>query len=154
MRPTNLVLSLFFLLCLTGCGHISPDDEIWFKYGEDRVETRKALLECGLSNPETPIRFTEICMLVSGFRRKGEYDLLFRDYPTDLCNPPHSERPDICDTIPSRDIKKRLNSNYCKYSKEAEYFYFMWNREPRPPNTSPPINSRKETDAVPWKCLP
>jgi len=138
MRRNNL-LFIFFLLYLSACNSI-PYDETWHKWGEDQIEVRKALLECGAPSPfssgyrasKDTHTYMYACMLVSGFRPKDESASLFlREYPIDLCNPPHSKRPSICDTLPSRNIERRLNSKYCK----GESY-------------------RKETDPVPWECLP
>jgi len=145
----NNLLLIFFSLYLSSCVYLPYHDEMWYKHGEDRIEVRKALLECGLSTVGISEEFTEICMLISGFRQKDEYALLFREYPIDICNPPYTERPAICDTVPTRNTEYRLNSLYCN-GKGGIIFKKSYGE-----NFGIYSTYRKnETDPVPWECLP
>ncbi|OPB33920.1 hypothetical protein [Bartonella taylorii] len=103
--------------------------DAWEKSGADKLEIKKALLECGTqtfsdlsSEKGLSIReklnahaSVDACMLQAGFRNKFEEPRWcerekYKVYNLSICRPGA--------VIPQRSVEIRLNSPYCKENKD------------------------------------
>ncbi len=132
MKKILKLLSGIALFIISGCGSDQTPLTIvdaWEKTGADRLEIKKALLECGTqafsdlpSEKDLSVRerlnahaSVDACMLQSGFRNKFketrwcEHEK-YKDYNLPIC------QPDA--VIPQRSVEVRLNSLYCKENKD------------------------------------
>jgi len=117
---------------LPGCslGHLDqppgPIHELYVKKGADKLEVKKALMECGYPAPyyvtwqgygltDNEVIMHTKCMEKSGFKTL-EYAAssvgcnTFREENLPACQPNA--------VIPSRSVSRRLNSAYCKEWKD------------------------------------
>ncbi|EJF93367.1 hypothetical protein LBE40_05960 [Bartonella taylorii] len=131
MNTLFKLLSAMILLSIpAGCeGFFAPPPGyiyMWEKLGADKLEVKKALLECGMPTPydeDSENREVSInakatiyaCMIQAGFRykdkavsRAGGWCYTFKEENLPICQPGA--------VIPQRSVKKRLNSPYCKKS--------------------------------------
>ncbi|MCZ2159273.1 hypothetical protein NPX99_08500 [Bartonella sp. 220] len=136
MKQIFKLLSCIALLVIIGCQFNKPPSgylTAWEKPGADRLEVKKALLECGMPAPYDVFpenrkqninakATTYACMLQAGFRykdeevaRAGGWCYTFREENLPICRPGA--------VIPQRSVKKRLNSPFCKKHPEQYECY-------------------------------
>ncbi|GAA5105663.1 hypothetical protein [Bartonella jaculi] len=130
MKKILKLLSGIALFVISGCFEDQPPRtavDVWKKSGADKLEIKKALLECGttfsddFSESESIIRerlnmdaSVDACMIQAGFHHEfGEpnwcEDEKYKAYNLPIC------QPDA--VIPQRSVERRLNSPYCKENK-------------------------------------
>ncbi|WP_409360699.1 hypothetical protein ACRPOS_004840 [Bartonella heixiaziensis] len=132
MKKILKLLSGIALLIISGCFEDRPSQtvvDVWEKPGADRLEIKKALLECGvqtfssfssekdLSIPEklNMDALVDACMIQAGFSNKFQEPHWcerekYKVYNLPIC------QPDA--VIPQRSVEKRLNSPYCRENKD------------------------------------
>ncbi|MCZ2159238.1 hypothetical protein NPX99_08310 [Bartonella sp. 220] len=134
MKQILKLLSGFILLSISGCDisniDKSPPGEVywWKKLGADKLEIKKALLECGMPTPyDEDSENREVsnngwatihaCMIQAGFHYKGRgnWCYTFKEENLSICRPGA--------VIPQRSVKKRLNSPFCKKHPEQYECY-------------------------------
>ncbi len=103
--------------------------EYWLVNGQDKLEVKKALLECGYPSPfDRPIDENKYivgykCMLKSGFVPNSDLAERIKSYNCSFLR--KDSLPLACDLpwdkIPDRSIKKRLESDYCKHKLYRTY---------------------------------
>ena len=156
------VFLLFIIVCVGGCFgdySISNIDKpmpeyymLWEKSGNNVLDIKKKLLECGAKNPSGDMAsmnqsaLTYLCMVqagyiplnsVNGSRKRS--DSWCRNWP-DL---------PACQTgakIPVPSIKRRLNSDYCKRTRDYQFC------KDTAPN--PVACERMDFNNPPPECLP
>ncbi|WP_375686251.1 hypothetical protein [Bartonella sp. AP65SXKL] len=133
MKQIFKLLSCIALLVITGCQFNKPPAgyfTVWEKSGADRLEVKKALLECGMPAPydvfpenrnlsNNAWATIEACMIQAGFHDKY-------DRGGGWCGNHKAENLPICRpgaVIPQRSVKKRLNSPFCKKHPEQYECY-------------------------------
>ncbi|UTO28002.1 hypothetical protein [Bartonella harrusi] len=124
------LLSAIALIILSGCSLDEPSQtvvDVWEKPGADKLEVKKALLECGIQTfsdlpPEENLSIHEkinneasvdACLVQAGFHHKLGAMKWCEKYKADnlpIC------QPDA--VIPQRSVTKRLNSPYCQENKD------------------------------------
>jgi hypothetical protein len=130
----KIMVSLVFMFStiLTACFGYKPfqpnpfEYERWSKAGEEETNVRKAMLECGYPSPNgvrdrmvsmsaTPddVVMMYRCMTNSGYLYDGKnYDVCGTESGLASCQPGVP--------APSRDVNKRLNSQFCKRFPHAD----------------------------------
>ncbi|UNE53568.1 hypothetical protein [Bartonella machadoae] len=130
MKRILKLLSVIALIILSGCYLEEPSQtavDVWEKPGTDKLEVKKALLECGMQSFsdlswESGLSLHErinneasgdACMIQAGFHHKLGAMNWCEKYKADnlpIC------QPDA--VIPQRSVMKRLNSPYCQENKD------------------------------------
>ncbi len=127
----NLLFLILVGILTSGCSEKMfqpppPDFLEWIAPNSSIVDVKKKLLECGMPEPSGKSRAYQqldrnaqvsisLCMVHAGFRDKDEYPLC--KYEKDRVLP-------VCASgaeIPTPDIHRRLNSEYCKTSTNYQY---------------------------------
>ena len=115
----------------------------WEKPNADRIDTQKALMECGSATPlgrmdalsgplADPVEARHIgaaiekCMQADGFKLVPRADSDCGNYPNNRV--PAICRPDHAHLVPKRDVKRRLESEFCTDRSDLWKQY----RYPRP----------------------
>lgn len=122
---TNQVMVLVCLLlnltaCVTSIDKPPPDEHEHWHAGVSKIETKKAMLECGYQTPFTDYRSTasndeiskrQSCMKNSGFTYDDPRGLLCHVFSNLLSCQSNA-------VIPKRDPQRRFDSQFCKnYAK-------------------------------------
>lgn len=128
MRALILILLFNTLIACGGRQPFQPVPDaylLWTKQGSSILDTRKALLECGMASPGSPalpprdprtpdqLAAAENCMMAAGFKSAQPSHRMCAAQPNlSAC------RPDATPTLPS--VARRLSSNYCKAEQDIE----------------------------------
>ncbi|GAB2590512.1 hypothetical protein ISP15_17655 [Dyella jejuensis] len=123
-----------FAIFLNGCLGYKPfqpppsGSEIWKKEGASEAMVTLALLECGSREPRGRVPglqetetvnddvLTRLCMEKSGFTSDSQYSAA--NFCQMLGNKPTACNPGI--VPPTRDVSRRLNSQFCKAFPDAD----------------------------------
>lgn len=137
MEKTKLLLLAFFVANTSACGirkafqPLPYNYEEYKKHNSSEIEVKKALLECGMEDPLGILKpdpgmsrkeviemlaGAELCMFNDGF-------VLAANHPGPLCKRISNIeicKPENAHLIPKRDVKRRLESLYCKKFPKAQ----------------------------------
>jgi len=120
----KVIIILVALVSITSCKSISYAYERWHKFGANKIEVKKALLECGAPNPShyehsdfrkelNALASIHFCMVKSGFRYTED---------SDWCRERPEGRLSVCGgPIPTRNASRRLEGPYCKLRTDRSY---------------------------------
>jgi hypothetical protein len=142
MRCPNFIV-LLIVCFFAGCAHKpfqppSPASDNWIKKDGSRLESTKALLECGAPTPwslfsniagkkvktSNEVALIELCLLKDGFFHAEPTFFgvkLEKISPTSLYTTDHLMACQASAVPPTRSIERRLNSNYCKHRLYSTY---------------------------------
>jgi hypothetical protein len=125
----NLLFLVLVGILTSGCSEKifqppPPSFKAWSKQGVELIEVKKKLLECGFDTPSgflssrtyDDLAFASFCMEAAGYKALGGPARWCHNHPDKnlaACTPGAE--------IPTPDINRRLNSEYCKTSTNYQY---------------------------------